>query len=85
MAEIKITFHNKIDIRAQAQIFMDSALVSTGVVDPGETCVLSAESGRYDIYCKNSVTGWELAHKLDGEASVVTLSRRKGRYVIHGS
>jgi len=85
MAEIKITFHNNIDIRAQAQIFMEGALICTGVTDPGETCVLLAESGRYDIYCKNSATGWELAHKLDGEAPVITLSQRKGRYVIHGS
>jgi hypothetical protein len=52
------------------------------VVDPGETCILLAESGRYDIYLKSVVTGWELARKLDSEANIVTLSQHKGRYVI---
>lgn len=82
MAEIEITFHNKVSIRTQAQIFIESNLVSTGVTDPGETCTLLAESGRYDIYCKSGVTGWELARKLDSEAQTVTLSQHNGRYVI---
>jgi hypothetical protein len=82
MAEIEITFHNKISIRTQAQIFIESTLVSTGVADPGKSCTLLAEPGRYDIYCKNGVTGWELAHKLDSEAKTITLSQRKGRYII---
>jgi hypothetical protein len=82
MAEIEITFHNKISIRTQAQIFIERVLVSTGVVDPGESCILLAESGRYDIYLKSGVTNWELAHKLDSEAKTVTLSQLKGRYVI---
>ena len=82
MAEIEITFHNKISIRTQAQIYIESTLVSTGVVDPGETCILLAESGRYDIYLKSVVTGWELARKLDSEANIITLSQHKGRYVI---
>jgi hypothetical protein len=82
MAEIEITFHNNIGIKTQAQIFIESTLVSTGVVNPGETCILLAEPGRYDIYCKNGATGWELARKLDSEAKTVTLIQRKGRYII---
>jgi hypothetical protein len=82
MAEIEITFHNKISLRTQAQIFIERTLISTGVVAPGESCILLAEPGRYDIYLKNGVTGWELAHKLDSEAKTVTLSLRKGRYIV---
>lgn len=82
MSEIEITFHNKISIRTQAQIFKEYTLISTGVADPGESCILLAESGQYDIYCKNGVTGWELARKLNSEAKTVTLSQRKGRYII---
>ncbi|MFZ0546140.1 MAG: hypothetical protein WAM60_11910 [Candidatus Promineifilaceae bacterium] len=82
MGKIEIKFHNKIEIKTLAQIFMDQTLVSTGVAGPGETCILSAEKGRYDIYVKNGQTGWELAHKLGGEAKSVTVSQRKGRYVV---
>jgi hypothetical protein len=82
LAKIEITFHNKIGIRTLAQIFRERTLISTGVADPGETCILSAESGLYDIYFKNGVTGWELARKLGGGANRVTLSERKGRYVV---
>jgi hypothetical protein len=82
MAVIQITFHNKVSIRTQAQIFEENVLISTGVADPGQSCVLSAESGQYDIYFKNGVTGWELARQLGSEAKTVTLSQRKGRYII---
>ena len=82
MAKTEITFHNKIDIRTQAQIFIDRTLVSTGVADPGKSCILLAEAGPYDIYFKHGVTGWELARKLDSVAKSVTLSQRKGRYTI---
>lgn len=82
MVKIEIKFHNKIEIRTLAQIFMEQTLVSSGMAEPGESCILSAESGRYDIYVKNGLTGWELARKLGGEARNVTVSQRKGRYVI---
>lgn len=82
MAELEIIFNNQIDIRTQAQVFLEGALAGTCVVDPGETCVLLVEPGRYDIYLKNSVTGWEITHKLDCEAKTLTLSERKGRYVV---
>jgi hypothetical protein len=82
MSEVKITFTNQIDIRTQAQVFLEGSLASTCVADPGETCVLLVEPGRYDIYLKNSITGWEIVHKLDCEAKSLTLSQRKGRYVI---
>lgn len=82
MAEVRVTFYNKISLRTQAQIFKENMLISTGVVDPGGSCTLVAETGRYDIFCKNGVTGWELARQLDSEAKVITLSRHKGRYVI---
>jgi hypothetical protein len=82
MGKIEIKFHNKIDIRTLAQIFIERTLISTGVAEPGESCILSAESGQYDIYVKNGRTGWELARKLGGEAQSVTLSQHKGRYVF---
>lgn len=79
---MEVTFHNKISLRIQAQIFKGNSLISTGVVDSGESCTLFAESGRYDICCKNGITGWELARQLDSEAKRVTLSRHRGQYVI---
>jgi hypothetical protein len=82
LAKIQITFHNKIEIKTLAQIFVEQTLISTCLAGPGETCILSAESGQYDIFFKNGVTGWELARKLGGKARKVTLSRNKGRYVI---
>lgn len=82
MAKIEITFHNKGDIRTQAQIFVERTLVSTGMADPGATCTLLANAGPYDIYVKHGVTGWELAHKLHSADKTVTLSYRKGRYTI---
>lgn len=82
MTEIEITVHNKTDIRTQAQIFINQTLVCTRMADPGTSCTLSAASGRYDIYFKHGITGWELAHKLDSEGNTVTLSQRKGRYII---
>ncbi len=82
MIETEVTFHNKINIRVQAQIFIGPTLVSTCVADPGEVCVLSAESARYDIYFKNGATGWNIARKLDNETKTLTLSQHKGRYII---
>lgn len=82
MAEVEITFHNKISLRTQAQIFKGNMLISTGVVDPGESCTLFVESGQYDIFCKNGVTGWELARQLGSEAKVVTLKRHRGHYIL---
>ncbi|MCI0398658.1 MAG: hypothetical protein L0332_34215 [Chloroflexi bacterium] len=84
MAETEITFHNKAEIRVQAQIFTGRTLVSTCVAGPGEIRVLLAESVRYDIYLKSGATGWVLARKLDSEAKTITLSQREGRYVITG-
>lgn len=82
MAMIKVKFHNNINLRTQAQIFKEYTLISTGIAGPGETCILLAESGKYDIYFRNGATGWELARKLDSEAKTVTLSQRKGQYII---
>ena len=52
------------------------------MADPGEVCILSAESNQYDIYFQNGMTGWELARKLGAEAKQITLSEHKGRYVV---
>jgi len=82
MADIEITFHNKTEIRTQAQIYTGLTLVSTCVAGPGDTCVLPGALGPYDIFLKNGVTGWELARKLDSEDKTVTLTRRQGRYII---
>jgi len=82
MTEVAVTFHNKTDIRIQAQIFTGRALISTCVADPGKTYVLPATSEQYDIFFKNGITGWELARKLGGEDKIVTLRRHQGRYVV---
>jgi hypothetical protein len=77
-----VTFHNKATIRIQAQIFSERTLVATCVAGPGESCILPAETGPYDIYFKNGATGWEVAHQLDSEAKTLTLSRPNGRYTV---
>ena len=85
MAQLEVTFHNQATIKVQAQIYEDRTLVSTCLVGPGETCLLKAEAGPYDIYCKNSATGWEVARQLGTEATSVTLLRKAGRYAVKGS
>lgn len=82
MAGSEITFHNRATIRVQMQIYAGRTLAGTCVAGPGESGVLPAELERYDIYLKNSVTGWEIAHKLDSAAKTLTLSQEKGRFVI---
>ena len=82
MAEIEITFHNRIEIKVQAQVFTGRTLVSTCVAGPGETRSLPVSSICYDIFLKNGATGWEIARKLGSEAKTLTLSQQKGRYVI---
>ena len=82
MTEIEVTFHNNVEIKVQAQIFVGRTFVSTCVADPGEVCVLPAHSDRYDIFLKNGVTGWEIARKLDIEAKTLTLTQSSGRYVL---
>lgn len=81
MTEIEVAFRNELEIRVQAQIFVGRTLISTCVADPGEIRILRAESAPYDIFFKNSLTGWELGRKLDSMAETVTLRRLKGRYV----
>ena len=83
MVETEITFHNKTEIRVQAQIFTGRTLVSTSVVDAGETRILPSKSLRYDIFFKNGATGWEIARKLDSDAKSFALSQHKRRYTIH--
>jgi hypothetical protein len=76
-------FHNNTKIKALAQIFTGHTLVSTCLAAPGETCVLPAETAKYDIFFKNGATGWEIARKLDSEAKSLTLIKeREGWYVI---
>ena len=82
MAETEITFHNKADMRVQAQIFEGRTIVSTCVVGPDETRTMTIGASRYDIYIKNGATGWVIARKLDSEAKTVTLSQQEGRYII---
>lgn len=82
MTKTEITFHNKAEIKVQAQIFTGRTLIGTCVAGPGETRSLPAESVRYDIFLKNGATGWEIARKLNIEAQTLTLSQQKGRYVI---
>jgi hypothetical protein len=82
MIEREITFHNKLKIKVQAQIFIGRTYISTCVADPGEVCVLPGQSVHYDVFLKNGATGWEIARKLDIAAKTLILSQTKGRYVL---
>jgi hypothetical protein len=82
MTETEITFNNNAEMRVQAQIFAENELVSTCFADPGESLIMPINSVRYDIYCKNGVTGWRVAFKLDSDAKTLTLSKSRGNYTI---
>lgn len=82
MAEDVITFHNRAEIRVQAQIYAGRTLVGTCLANPGEIHTLPVESMRYDIFLKDGATGWVIARKLDSEIRTFTLSRLNGRYTI---
>ena len=82
MAEEQVTFHNKAEIRVQAQIFTGRTLISTCLANPGETHTLQNGSVPYDIYLKNAATGWEIARRQDNETATVVLSHHRGRYVL---
>ena len=83
MVESEIAFCNKTEIRVQAQIYAGRVLVSTCVVDPGETTILPANSLRFDIFFKNGATGREMARKLDSGANSFTLNQNHRRFTIH--
>jgi hypothetical protein len=85
MKEIEVTFRNEATIGVQAQIYAGRTLISTCVARPGETGRLRAESAPYDIFFKNSTTGWEVARQLDSRAKTVTLRQQAGRFQMTGS
>lgn len=85
MTEIEVTFRNEANIGVQAQIFAGRTLISTFVARPGETGRLRAESAPYDIFFRNSTTGWEVARQLDSTAKTVTLRQQAGRFQMTGS
>lgn len=78
----KVIFHNKSEIKVQAQIFVGRMLISTCVAEPSETKSLVTTSAWYDIYFKNGSTGWALTHRLNSQEKEFTLSRKQGRYII---
>ena len=82
MAEEQVTFHNKAEIRVQAQIFTGRTLISTCLANPGETHTLQNGSIPYDIYLKNAATGWEIARRRDSEATTLVLSGHEGHYLF---
>lgn len=82
MIEEEITFINRAPIRVQLQIYDGRTLAGTCVAGPGEIGVLPAALERYDIYLKNSVTGWEIGHKLNSAVKTLTLTQLNGRFVI---
>jgi hypothetical protein len=82
MAAAELTFHNRIKLKVQAQIFLGRTLISTCLANPGEVCTLAAESARYDIFFKNGATGREIARKLNNEANSLTLILENGRYIL---
>jgi len=83
VVEPQITFQNKTEIRVQAQIFAGRTLISTCVVGPGEIRSLPAKSLGFDIFFKDSSSGWEIARKLGSDANSFTLSQNKRRYTLH--
>ncbi len=83
MVETEITFHNKTDTKVQAQIYVGRTLISTTLVDPGKTHALPAVPSRFDIFFKNSATGWGIARKLGTDANNFTLSLHNNRYTIN--
>ena len=82
MAEAEIIFINRATIRVQMQIYDGRTLAGTCVAGPGEIGVLPAAMERYDIYLKNSATGWEISHKLNSALKTLTLTQQNGRFVI---
>lgn len=82
MVESEITFVNQASIRVQIQIYDGRDLVGSCVTGPGEIGVLPAELERYDIYLKNSSTGWEIGHQLNSTAKLLTLVQKDGRFFI---
>jgi hypothetical protein len=82
MTEEQVTFHNKAEIRVQAQIFTGRTLISTCLANPGEIHTLQNGSIPYDIYLKNAATGWEIARSRYSEATTVVLSGQKGHYLL---
>jgi hypothetical protein len=83
LVETKITFHNRTEMRVMAQIFVGRALISTCMLDPGETRILQSRSSRFDIFFKNGATGWEVARKLDSDAKSFTLSKHQRQYTVY--
>ena len=79
----EIRFHNKTEIKAQAQVFAGETLIGTFLVSPGDTCRIPADSGSYDIFLRNGVTGRELTRKLASDArSLTLLKERDGWFVL---
>ena len=72
IAEEQVTFHNKAEIRVQAQIFTGRTLISTCLADPGEIHTLQNGTFPYDIYLKNAATGREIARRRDNELGGVS-------------
>jgi hypothetical protein len=78
----RIIFHNKAEIRVQAQIFSGRTLIGTCLADPGQVQTLSDATLPYDIFLKHGATGREILRKLDSVSDNLTLSRVNGRYTI---
>ena len=82
MIEANVTFHNKIELKIQAQIFSEYTLISTGIAASGETCTLSNDAERYDVYFRDLATGRVIARKFDNDAKTIILRKERGLYVI---
>lgn len=82
MTEKEITFHNKAEIKVQAQVYTGRALVDTCVAASGEIRTLSVELTRYDVFFRDGATGWVIARVLDSQIERFTLSQFNGRYTV---
>lgn len=82
MIEVDVTFHNKLELKIQAQIFSEYTLISTGIAESGETCALSNDAEKYDVYFRDLATGKVVARKFDIEATTIILRKERGLYVI---
>ena len=82
MEELEVKFRNEATIKVQAQVFAGQFLVSTGLVEPGGVITLLAEAIPFDIYCKNSANGWEVARSLESRVTNIHLHIKNGKYLI---
>ena len=82
MAKQEITFHNKTDIKVQAQVFASTRLIGTYSTKSGQSCKIEMENAGQDIFFRDGTTGREIARNLDNRLKSLTISKEKGGWYI---